>query len=409
MTYKLDNDLKLRERAQSAFPAGVYGHQASISASPDHPQFFARAEGCRLWDTDGNEYIDFMCGYGPNLLGYHHPKVDEAASKQQAIGDCMTGPSPLMVQLAESFKTKQAHADWAMFAKNGTDAMTICIMTARAQTGRNTILLANGAYHGASAWCTPGMAGVTNADRAYQLHYDYNNVESLKAAVAEAGDDLAAIVVSPFRHDAFVDQEWPSDEFARTVRALCDANGAALILDDVRCAFRFTLGSTWETIGVQPDLCALSKSVANGYALAVITGNDSFRDGASQIYATGSFWFSAVSFAASLATIEAVESEGSIAQIAASGDLLRTGLDEQAADYGFKLRQTGPSRMPLVLVDDDPTWEKTNAFCSEAVKRGVYFHPWHNMFLCAAHREDDIREALVKTGDAFAALKKRFG
>jgi len=409
MTYTIDNDLKLRERAQNAFPSGVYGHQASISLSPDHPQFFARAQGGRLWDTDGNEYIDFLCSYGTNLLGHHHPKVDEAARTQQAVADCLTGPSPVMLELAEKFKEKQAHADWAMFAKNGTDATTICIMAARAQTERKTILVAGGAYHGASTWCTPGQAGITDADRAYQLHYEFNDVESLKAAVAEAGDDLAAIVVSPFKHDVFVDQEWPTAEFASTMRALCDETGAALILDDVRCAFRFTLGSTWETLGVLPDLCAMSKSVANGYALSVVTGNDKFREGASQIYTTGSFWFASVSFAAGLATIDAIESEGAIEQMKVSGDLLRAGLDEQAGAYDFALRQTGPSQMPLVLVEDDPTWEKTNAFCAEAVKRGVYLHPWHNMFICAAHKEADIAEALERTDEAFAALKQRFG
>ncbi|MGI9287272.1 MAG: aminotransferase class III-fold pyridoxal phosphate-dependent enzyme [Pseudomonadales bacterium] len=409
MTYALKKDLELRERAQSAFPAGVYGHQASISLSPDHPQFFARAEGGRLWDTDGNEYIDFMCAYGTNLLGYCHPKVDEAAARQQKIADSATGPSPLMLELAETFKARSAHADWTMFAKNGTDATTICLMTARAQTGRNTILVADGAYHGAGPWCTPGPVGVTEADRAHQVTYQFNDVASLKAAVEQAGDDLAGIVVSPFKHDVFVDQEWPTQEFAKTMRAMCDEKGAALILDDVRCAFRFSLGSTWETIDVLPDLCAMSKSVANGYALAVVTGNDKFREGASQIYTTGSFWFASVSFAASMATIKAIESEGAIEQMKVSGDLLRTGLDELAVGHGFALRQTGPSHMPLVLVDDDPDWSKTNYFCSEAVKRGVYLHPWHNMFICAAHRESDIEEALQRTEGAFAALKQKFG
>jgi len=408
MTYTLNRDIELRERARSAFPAGVYGHQASISLSPEHPQFFARAQGGRLWDVDGNEYIDFMCSYGTNLLGHHHPKVEEAAARQQAIVDCATGPSPLMVELAESFKARQAHADWAMFAKNGTDATTICLMTARAQTGRNTILVAEGAYHGAGPWCTPGAVGVTAADKANQLTYHFNDVESLKAAVAQAGDDLAGIVVSPFKHDVFVDQEWPTQEFASTMRALCDETGAALILDDVRCAFRFSLGSTWETIDVQPDLCAMSKSVANGYALSVVTGNNKFREGASQIYTTGSFWFASVSFAASLATIEAIESEGALEQMKVSGDLLRSGLDQLATSHGFKLRQTGPSQMPLVLIDDDPDWQKNNFFCAEAAKRGVYLHPWHNMFICAAHRESDIEEALQRTDGAFAALKERF-
>ena len=407
--YQIDKDLKLRERASTAFPAGVYGHQASASVSPKHPQFFSRAEGGRLWDTEGNEYIDFMCGYGTNLLGYRHPRVDEAAAAQQAVIDCATGPSPLMLELAETFNEQVVHADWTMFAKNGTDATTICVMTARAQTGRNTIVLAEGAYHGAAPWCTPGLSGVAPSDRANQLTYHYNDVESLRTAVEQAGDDLAAIIVSPFKHDVFVDQEWPTDDFARAARQLCDDMEAALILDDVRCAFRFTLGSTWETIGVLPDLCAMSKSVANGYSLAVITGNDRFREGASQIYTTGSFWFASVSFAASLATIAAIEEEGALEVMKSSGDSLRRGLDEQASAHGFTLRQTGPSQMPLVLFEDDDLWQKNNFFVAEAVQRGVYLHPWHNMFICAAHTEELIDEALQRTEGAFAALKKQFG
>ena len=407
--YELNNDLKLRERAATAFPSGIYGHQASSSVSPRHPQFFSKARGGRLWDTDGNEYIDFMCGYGTNLLGYCHPKVDEAAARQQAAIDCATGPSPQMLELAETFNDKLAHADWTMFAKNGTDATTICVTTARAQTGRNTIIVADGAYHGAAPWCTPGMSGIAPTDRDNQLTYHYNDVESLRTAVEQAGDELAAIIVSPFKHDVFVDQEWPTSEFAQAARQLCDANDAALILDDVRCAFRFTLGATWETVGVLPDLCAMSKSVANGYSLAVITGNNKFREGASQIYTTGSFWFASVSFAASLATIAAIEEEGAIEAMKTAGDALRKGLDERAAAHGFVLRQTGPSQMPLVLFEDDEMWEKNNFFVAEAARRGVYLHPWHNMFVCAAHTEDVIAEALQRTEGAFAALKKQFG
>lgn len=409
MVYSLEKDLQLRQRAQTAFPDGVYGHMKAASLSPSHPQFFTRAEGGRLWDVDGNEYIDFLCSYGTNLLGHHHPKVDEAARQQQAIADCTTGPSPLMLELAEKFNDKVAHADWTMFAKNGTDATTICVMAARAQTGRNTIIVADGAYHGATPWCTPGPAGVTDGDRANQLTYTYNDVESLKAAVEKAGDDLAGIVVSPFKHDVFVDQEWPTQDFAQTARALCDEKGAALILDDVRCAFRFTTGSTWETIDVLPDLCAMSKSVANGYSLSVVTGNDKFRKGASEIYVTGSFWFASVSFAASLATIDAIEEEGAIEKMETAGTLLRKGLDELANGHGFKLRQTGPVQMPLVLFEDDPMWQKNNFFCEQAALRGVYLHPWHNMFVCAAHDEKTIQEALERTEGAFSALKQQFG
>ena len=411
MIYRLKKDLQLRARAQRAFPAGVYGHMKSAHLSPAHPQFFARADGGRLWDVDGNEYIDFMCGYGTNLLGYNHPKVDEAARRQQALADCTTAPSPLMLELAETFTDIVAHADWTMFAKNGSDATTICVMTARAQTGRHTILVADGAYHGADAWCrTPGVVGVTDGDCANKLSFTYNDIESLNAAVDQAGEDLAAIIVTPYKHDVIAgeDQQWPTQAFAQTVRTLCDQKGAALILDDVRCAFRFSTGSTWETIDVLPDLCAMSKSVANGYALSVVTGNDMYRQGASQIVTTGSFWFASVAFAASLATIAAIEEEGVIDTIASSGELLRNGLNELASSYNVTLRQTGPVQMPLILIDDDPTWEKNKFFCHQAVLRGVYLNPWHNMFVCAAHDQDTIQEALNRMAGAFETLKKQF-
>ncbi|WP_086931756.1 aminotransferase class III-fold pyridoxal phosphate-dependent enzyme [Agarilytica rhodophyticola] len=405
---QLDNDLRLRDRANKAFPRGIYGHQASSSLSPNHPQFFAKAKGCRLWDTDGNEYIDFMCGYGTNLLGYGHSRIDAAAARQQQQIDCATGPSELMLELAEKLKANIAHADWVIFAKNGTDAVSICVMTARAQTGKNTLVIADGAYHGASGWCTPGPVGFTAGERDNQISYTYNDVTSLRKAVAQAGDDLAAIMVSPFKHDVFVDQQWPTDIFANAARQLCDEKNAALILDDVRCAFRFTLGATWETLGVSPDLCAMSKSIANGYPLAVVTGNNNFRQGAGDIYTTGSFWFASVSFAACLETIAVVEEEGAIEKMKLAGDLFRAGLDEQAKSHGFKLRQTGPCQMPLVLIDNDPMWEKNNFFCNEAAKRGVYLHPWHNMFMCAAHHHNDIVEALERTDGAFSALRKKF-
>ena len=399
----------LQQRAARALPAGIYGHMGTGKLPAGYPQFFERAQGARVWDVDGNEYIDFTCAYGPNLLGYRHPKVDEAVRCQMAQGDIMTGPSPLAIDLAEALNERGAHADWSMFCKNGTDATTICVMAARAQTGRRIVLMANGSYHGIAGWSSkPGSVGVVESDKIYVLKFEYNDIDSLNAAVESAGDDLAAIVLTPFKQDVFVDQEWPTLAFATAVREVCDERSAALILDDVRCTFRFSMGSTWDEIGVLPDLCAMGKSLGNGYALSAVSGNNKFRDGASQIYATGSFWFSAVSFAASLATIAVVEEEDVIKTISEVGAKLRNGLDQQAAAHGFKLRQTGPVQMPMVVVDDDSDREKTNFFCSAANARGVYLHPWHNMFVCAAH-EQAIDEALDRTDDAFKALKQHYG
>ena len=108
-------DSALRQRAANVIPGGMYGHQ-SIGRLPDgYPQFFSRADGCRLWDADGNELIDYMCAYGPNLLGYHHAQVEDAAARQQALGDALTGPSEVMVTYAERLVDTISHADWAMF------------------------------------------------------------------------------------------------------------------------------------------------------------------------------------------------------------------------------------------------------------------------------------------------------
>ena len=129
-------DRAWRQRAQAVIPGGMYGHQNAAALPDDYPQFFARGRGCRIWDVDGNEYIDFMCSYGPVVLGHGAPEVEAAAERQRARADCQNGPGTVMVELAERLVGCVAHADWALFAKNGTDATTLSLMIARAATGR---------------------------------------------------------------------------------------------------------------------------------------------------------------------------------------------------------------------------------------------------------------------------------
>ncbi len=289
-----------------------------------------------------------MCSYGPVLLGHQHPAVEQAARAQAALADCQNGPGPVMVELAEALVATVRHADWAMFAKNGTDATTTCCTIARAQTGRKRILVARGAYHGAAPWCTPRPPGTTAQDRANLGYYAFNDLASVRATADEAGHDLAGILVSPFRHDAGFDQELVDPAFARGLRELCDAAGAALILDDVRCGFRLALGSSWEPVGVLPDLSAWSKAIANGHALAAILGNESFRGGAQQVFVTGSFWFAATAMAAGLATMSAMRSEGAIAAMERAGTALRDGILAQAAAHGLEVNYTGPVQMPYL-------------------------------------------------------------
>jgi glutamate-1-semialdehyde 2,1-aminomutase len=398
-------DQRLRARARRVVPGGMFGHMRASGLPAGYPQFFERGEGCHLWDVDGRRYVDFMCSWGPIILGHKHPAVTEAVQRQMAAGDCLNGPTERMVELAERLVRLIPHADWALFSKNGTDATTTCVTVARAASGRRKILAARGAYHGAVPWCTPHPLGVTAEDRAHLIEYVYNDVSSLEAAVDKAGDDLAGVIVSAFRHDYGFDQELPSVEFAKRARALCDDKSAALIIDNVRAGFRLTLRGSWDLLGVQPDLSAWSKAIANGYALSAVTGNDSMRDAASRLFVTGSFWCSAVSMAAAIATLDELERIDGPRVMRDLGQRFRDGIAKQAAEAGVEVRQSGPPQMPTILFENDTDFVVGERFAAEALKRGVYLHPRHNMFLSAAHTVDDIDFALEATREAFAALK----
>ncbi|HUJ05745.1 MAG TPA: aminotransferase class III-fold pyridoxal phosphate-dependent enzyme [Streptosporangiaceae bacterium] len=402
-------DTGLRERAAAVIPGGMYGHQSAVPLPAQYPQFMREGRGARVWDVDGNSYVDLMCSYGPVVLGHQHPRVEQAARAQAALADCQNGPGAVMVDLAELLVSTVRHADWAMFAKNGTDATTACCTIARAQTGRAKILAARGAYHGAAPWCTPRPAGTTAADRANLGYYEFNDIASVRAAAEQAGEDLAAILVSPFKHDAGFDQELVDAAFARELRALCDASGAALILDDVRCGFRLHLGGSWEPIGVDPDLSAWSKAIANGHALAAVLGNDAFRSGAQSVFVTGSFWFSAVPMAAAIATIGALRDEAAIEAMERAGNALRDGIARQAAEWDLAINYTGPVQMPYLTFAGDTGYELGNLFAAEAVRCGAYIHPRHNWFVSAAMTDDDLDQVLAATGEAFAAVRRHLG
>ncbi len=402
-------DTGLRERARVVIPGGMYGHQSAAGLPAEYPQFMRGGRGARIWDADGTEYVDLMCSYGPVVLGHQHPAVEEAARAQAALGDCQNGPGPVMVELAELLVTTVAHADWAIFAKNGTDATTMCCTIARAQTGRKRILVARGAYHGAAPWCTPRLDGTTAEDRANLGYFTFNDLASAQGAADQADGDLAGIMVSPFRHDAGYDQELVDPEFARGLRRLCDATGAALILDDVRCGFRLHLGSSWEPIGVAPDLSAWSKAIANGYPLAAVLGNDAFRGGAERVFVTGSFWFSSVPMAAAVATIAALREQDAVTAMARAGAALREGILGQAAAWGFDVNYTGPVQMPYLTFAGDRGHALASEFAAEVLRRGAFIHPRHNWFVSAALTGDDIAHVLAATDEAYAALRKRLG
>jgi len=404
-------DASLHQRALRVLAPCVYGSTFSRSASPimplGAPKFFASAKGARLTDVDGREFIDLLCALGPNLFGYGDSRIEAAAQRQRMLGDTMTGPAPVMVDLAEKLVSMVSHADWALFAKNGVDVISVALRIARAQTGKRTALVAKGSYHGAHAWCTPVTAGVLPEERAHRAEYTYNDVSSLEAAVRDAGDDLAAIFATGFKHDNFIAQELPTVDYAKRCRELCDETGALLVVDDIRAGFRLTRDCSWELVGVRPDLSCWSKVIANGYAISALLGSNRAYDGASKALATGTYWIQAVPMAAALATLEAIETTNYLEHTVALGHMLRSGLHDRAASHEFQLSQSGPVQMPMILFEQDPDFRFAMAFASEMILRGIYMIPHHNLFLCAAMTEDDISQTIEAADAALACLAAR--
>ena len=404
-------DLALRERASRVIPNGMYGHQNASYLPENFPQFFARGEGAHLWDVDGNEYIDYLCAYGPILLGYQHPAVDQAAAESQEAGDCFNGPSGKMVELAELLVEITPWADWAWMAKNGTDATVFAASVSRNATGRQTVLRAHGAYHGAAPTWINGGDMALEADGT--VEYEYNDLESVRAAIEAADGDAAALIVSAFRHDVGFDQELPTVEFARGARELCDAHGIVLILDDVRGGFRIDMAGSWAPLGVDPDLSAYCKAIGNGHPISALMGRESLSEAVARTFGTGSYWFTGAPMAAAQATIETMLETDGIAHLDRVGSALRQGWQQAADAHGVGIRQTGPVSIPLMLFDGDD-FSKREAprayrFSAELAERGVYLHPVHNGFLSTALSDEDVAHTLEASDEAFAVVASEFG
>ncbi len=396
----------LLARAKRVVPGGIHGHQSPRMLVRDaYPYFFTRGDGARIWDVDGNEYVDLMCAYGPIVLGHNHPKVDEAARRQAADGRCFNGPGPVWVELAERLVALTPWAGWTVFAKNGSDVCTWATQVARAATGRRKVLTAKGAYHGTHAWCSPADAGVTAEDRAHVVNYRYNDLESVDAALNAHAGDVAAIVVSPFRHDAMHDQEMPAPTFLPGLRARCDRLGAVLILDDVRAGFRLDLRGSGAAVGVDPDLTCYCKALGNGYPISAALGRDSLKDAAERVFFTGSYWTSPVEMAAALACLAELEASDAIGQMAAIGSRLRAGLEEQAGAHGLAIRVTGPPAIPfMTFVADEGSFARSRTFAAACAANGVYLHPHHNWFLSSAIGEPELTRIFDATDAAFRTV-----
>jgi len=400
--------MKLFERAAKVIPGGIYGHQTPVLTVPgSFPYYAERAQGCRYWDVDGNEYIDYLCGYGPMILGYGNEKVDEAAARQREKGDCFNHPAALMVELAEQLVSRIPWSDWAVFGKNGSDMTTWSVTLARAHTGKSKIIVAKGAYHGSHAWCVPSHAGILPEDRRHIHSFRWNDLEELEALFARYEGQIAGVLLTPYHHRIFADSEMPVPGFWSGVRGLCDREDALLLFDDVRAGFRLDRACSDSAVGASPDVAAFSKAIANGYALSACVGKAELKVTASKVFLTGSFWNGAVSMAAALACIREMEAVDAVGRMKEMGQRLIDGMSALGQEKDCPVCFSGPPSMPYFHFEGDKSFMMTQRFCVDMCDRGVFMHPSHNWFLSAAHTREDIDLTLEKASEAMDALKRQ--
>ena len=330
------------ERAVKVIPSGIYGHQGPAEGCyipvEAFPLYSSKAQGTYLWDLDGNRFIDYMCAYGPNVLGYGDPDIDRAAMEQLKVGNCTTAPSYKMVECAELLVDTVASADWAFFMKNGTDATTFANLTARAATGRKKTLFLRGYYHGNQPWAMKAdYPGILPEEVANNIVVPWFDIPALEKAWDMAKGDVAALIAQPYDHGNFGDNRPANKEYWKSVREFCTKHGIVLIIDDVRTGFRLDLAGSDHFYGFEADIICFCKALANGYNMSAACGKEHLRAAASSLSYTGSYWMSAEPFAACIATINKMKALDVPTMFRRLGTQLTDGLRADSNRWAFLL------------------------------------------------------------------------
>ncbi|MBR5126578.1 MAG: aminotransferase class III-fold pyridoxal phosphate-dependent enzyme [Oscillospiraceae bacterium] len=400
------------DRALNVIPSGVYGHlgpsEGLFLPLEKWPLISSRAEGTYFWDMDGNRYLDLMCAYGPNVLGYGDPDVDRAAMEQLKIGNCTTAPSYKMVECAEMLVDTVACADWAFFMKNGTDATTFANLTARAATGRKKTIFLRGYYHGNQPWAMKAdYPGILPEEVANNIVVPWFDLPALEKAWDYAKGDVAALIAQPYDHGNFFDNRCATPEYWAAVREFCTRHGIVLIIDDVRAGFRLDLQGSDHYYGFKADIICFCKALANGYNMSAACGVESLRSAASSLSYTGSYWMSAEPFAACIAAVEKMKRLNTPKLFRQLGTELTDGFVAAGKAHGFDLKVSGEPALFYLRIANDDSLMLHQEWVAECVSRGLFITSHHNHFINAALTREDIALAVDIADDAFSVVAAR--
>ncbi len=424
MTRQLERSHRHFEKASKKLPLGVASNFRFWG--PDKTIYIDHAKGGRIWDLDGNEYVDYRLGYGPSILGYGDERVDEAAREGMKIGGVFGLSTERELTVAERISSMVQSAEMIRYSNSGTEAVMAALRLARAYSGKDSYIVIEGGYHGvfdAVLWSTdieewepgegsplllPDSDGVPMRLKQMIHPVPLNDVEALEGVLKTHGDDIGALLIEPIMGNCC--SITASVAYMRKVRALCDNYKVVLIIDEVKTGFRVARGGVQELTGVHADLCTFAKAVANGYPISVLAGKKEIMQKIGEgVLHGGTYTAHSVTLAAAEKTLELLDETDALATIESYGRQIQDGISEILNRRSIAHSFTGhPSMAGLFFSEDAPTnyrdWKNADytlydTIAPELHERGVLCEPdsrepW---FICEAH--DDL--CLSQTIEAF--------
>ena len=420
-------------QAGEVLVGGVNSPVRAFKAVGGVPRFIVSARGSKITDIDGNEYVDYVCGYGPGILGHAHPKVVQAVTAAARRGFCYGAPTEAETELAEMVVDAFPSIQKVRFVSSGTEAVMSAIRLARGATGRNGIVKCVGCYHGhadallvaagsgATTLGVPSSPGVPEGAADDTLLVPYNDLAAAGEVFDRHGSQIAAMLVEPVAGNMGVVP--PAEGYLPGLRSLCDAAGTLLIFDEVMTGFRIAHAGAQELYGVRADLTTLGKVIGGGMPVGAFGGGPELMANLSPegpVYQAGTLSGNPLAMAAGIATLKILRDGRIYAHLEARSATLATGLVQAASDAGLKdkvcFNRIGS--MLCCFFARPPVTDYASAVASNTKAYAAFFHAmldagvnlapsqFEAMFVSMAHTDADIARTAEAASPAFAAAAK---
>jgi glutamate-1-semialdehyde 2,1-aminomutase len=400
---RFERSMSWLARARQVVPgaAQTLSKAPSMFVEGAYPVFLERGRGCRVWDVDGHEYIDYILGLASITLGYAHPPIVEAVARQLEQGSIFSLPHPLEVLVSERLRDIIPCAEMARFLKTGSEADAAAVRVARAATGRDVVLYCG--YMGWHEWhavTTPRSKGIPKDFARLIAPFDYNDLGSLERALDEHHGRVAAVIMEPVLLDA------PARGFLEGVKTAAHRHGALLIFDEIISGFRWAAGGAQEYFGVVPDLATFGKGMANGLPLAAVVGRAELMREFEDIFVSSTFGGDTLALAACLATLDEYGRQPVIEHLWRMGRRFQDGFTTLAGRLGVPARCFGYPVHPKIAIDHrSPEMARLlmSLFLQETGRRGVIFH-FAGFNISYSHGEADVDQSLRASEEALSVV-----